>query len=203
MKLSAHLRSYERLRTNKDVTNAHNHNPKEPAASQRVEVEVTPETKVLPPLPSSLDASSEDEECMERLIPDGGMAPTIEDAAPQEFEAAILWKREKKVQLVLEVKDQENKSEEIAEHWQQQNAHDERNRRNTSTLVQEILNVNITNVIKYGPDYSRRATNYGPIHDNSRHSTQNETYTDHAYGQYVGTSDRKPILRAPPPNSKC
>jgi len=202
MKLSAHLRSYERLRTNRDVTNAYNHNPKQPAASQRVEVEVTPETKALPPLPSSLDASSENEERMERLIPDERMAPTIEDAAQQEFEAAILWKREKKVRLVLEVKDQEN-SKEIAEHWQQQNAHDERNRRNTSTLVQEILNVNITNVIKYGPDYSRRATNYGPIHDSSRHSTQNETYTDHAYGQYVGTGDGKPILRAPPPNSKC
>ena len=200
-KLSAHLQSYEQLQPSKDVTNAYNDSSK-PAASPRVEVEITPETKPLPPLPSSLNASSEDEERIERLIPDEGMAPKIEDAGKQESEGTKRWELEEKMRLILEIlKEGENKSEELAEYLQQRNAH-ERNRRNaligsskmtTSTVVQEILNISITN--KYGPDYSRPAAHYGPVHDRSQHRTHNETYTDH--GQYVGTSDGKTTLRAP------
>jgi len=80
----------------KDVMNAYNDKPKQPATSQRVDVEVTRQTKALPPLPASVDASSEDEERIEQFIPDEGRAPTVEDAARQASEVhqeflELLW----------------------------------------------------------------------------------------------------------------
>ena len=187
------------------MTKAYKESPKQPAAPRGVEVEITRETKALPPLPARFNASSEDEEHMEWLIPDEGMVPTNEDAWKQESEDTKRWEREETVRLILEIMKEREKSKELAE---QQNAQNERNSRNaligssrmaTSTVVQEILNVNITN--KYGPDYSRPATNYGLVRHRSRHSIQNETYIDH--GQYVGTSDGKTILRVSTPDSKC
>ena len=186
------------------MTKAYKESPKQPAAPRGVEVEITRETKALPPLPASVDASLEDEERIEQFIPDEGRALTVEDAARQESEVAKLFKWEEELGLVLEfIKEQEN----IAENWEQENAQDGCNRRNalidpsrmnTPIVVQ---NVNITHIVKYGPDYSRSATHYGPVHDHSQHSTHNETYTDH--GQYVGTSDGKTILRAPSLNGTC
>ena len=169
-------------------------------------MEVARETKELPPLPTTLDANSGDEIWMKQLIPDGGMARTIEDAARQECEAAIRRKRGGKVRLVLEImKDQENKSEELREHWEEKDAHGEDNRRNalmsSSRMNTSTVILNVTNVVKYGPDYSCCATNYGPVHDHSRHSTQNDTYTDN--GQYVGTSDGKTILGVPSLDGMC
>ena len=191
----------------KGVMNAYNGKPKQPATLQRVDVEVTRQTKALPPLPASVDASSEDEERIEQFIPDEGRAPTVEDAARQESEVAKLFEwEEEELGLVLEIiKEQES----IAEHWEQENAQDERNRRNApidpsrmnTPIVVQNVNVNITHIVKYGPDYSRSARHYGPVHDCSQHRTHNETYTDH--GQYVGTSDGRTLLRAPSLNGTC
>jgi len=197
-----HLQSYERLRPSKDVTKAYKESPRQPAAPRGVELEITRETKALPPLPASFDASSKDEEHMEWLIPDEGMAPTIEDAWKQESEDTKRWGGEETVRLILEIMKEREKRKEPAE---QQNERDSRNdligssAMATSTGGQEILNISITN--KYGPDYSRHATNHGPVHHRSRHSIQNETYIDQ--GQYVGTSDGKTILRVPSLDGTC
>ena len=126
---------------------AYKESPKQPGTPRGVEVEITRETKALPPLPASFNASSKDEERMEWLIPDEGMVPTNEDAWKQESEDTKRWEREETVRLILEIMKEREKSKELAE---QQNAQNERNSRNaligsfrmaTSTVVQEILMV--------------------------------------------------------------
>ena len=144
---------------------------------------------------------------MKRLTPDGETASTIDDTE-EHVSKGTKRRALEELRLILEmIKEQENKREELPEH-PQKNGKGEGNRRNaligssrmtTPTVVQEILNVNITN--KYGSDYSCSATNYGPVRQRSRHSTQNETYIDH--GQYVGTSDGKTIIRVPAPEGMC
>jgi len=137
---------------------------------------------------------------MKRLTPDGETASTIDSTEEHGSKGTKRWAL-KELRLILEmIKKQENKGEELPEH-PQKNGKGEGNaligssRMTIPTVVQEILNVNITN--KYGSDYSRSATNYGPVRQRSRHSTQNETY------QYVGTSDGKRIVRVPAPNGMC
>jgi len=193
----------ERLRTNKDLTKTCKGSAKQPAASRCAEMEVTRETKAFPPLPARLDTSSEDEEHMEWLTPDEGTTPTIDDAE-QESKGTKRWRWKEKVWQILGIiKKQGDKSEELAAQSQKffkgedncRNALIGSSKMTTSTMVQEILNVNITN--KYGPDYSRSLMNYEPVRQCSRHSTQNETYIGH--GQYVGTSDGK----TPVPDGMC
>ena len=183
------------------MTKACKEGSNQPAASRCVEVEVVRETKALPPLPARLDASSEDEEHMKRLTPDGETVSTIDGTEEHVSKGTKRWALEE-LRLILEMmKEQENKREELPEH-SQKNGKGEGNHRNaligssrmtTPTIVQEILNVNITN--KYGSDYSCSAMNYGPVHRRSRHSIQNETY--------MGTSDGKRIIRVPALDGMC
>lgn len=161
----------------------HKDNPRQPAAFQRVEV--TPQIKALPPVPDW-----EDEEEI-RLTLNGGVAPKIEDAGKQASEGT---------EIMEIMKDQYPKSEKLAEHSLRKNAQDERNRRNAligssgmNTSVQDIVNI----IVKYGPDISSSVTNYGPV----RQRTRNETYTD--CGQYVGTSEGRPIFGETPTDGMC